>query len=100
MTPWSPERATQTFIRLRRRLGLPDTIRLDDLRHYVVTQLLDARVPLPTVQARDGHVPGSALTLGVYGHSVAARDQAAAELLERHLRDDATPPPPTGTEDG
>lgn len=78
--PWRPEFASVEFRRLRRRIGLGDTIRLHDLRHYVATQLLAAGVPLAVVGKRLGHRQLST-TSDTYGDYVPAADQAAAAVM-------------------
>jgi integrase len=55
-------------------------VRLHDLRHFSVTYLLDAGVPLKTVSARHGHARTS-MTVDVYGHAIKARDQEAADAM-------------------
>ncbi len=80
VTPWRPDFASREFRRLRRACGLPDSIRLHDLRHFVATQLLAAGVPLKTVGDRLGHRQLST-TSDVYGAYVPAADQAAAEIM-------------------
>ncbi len=54
------------------------------LRHYVATQLLTAGVPIHTVARRPGHARTST-TLDIYGHAIAADDQAAAGHLQTLL---------------
>lgn len=78
--PWRPEFASVEFRQLRRRVGLGDTIRLHDLRHYVATQLLAAGVPLSVVGKRLGHRQLST-TSDTYGDYVPAADQAAAQVM-------------------
>lgn len=78
--PWRPDFASREFRRLRRALGLPEHIRLHDLRHYVATQLLGAGIPLKTVSTRLGHQQMST-TSDTYAAYVPAADQAAAEIL-------------------
>lgn len=80
VTPWRPDFASREFIRLRRTAGLPDGVRLKNLRHYVATQLLAAGVPLKTVGDRLGHRQLST-TSDVYGAYVPAADQAAAAIM-------------------
>jgi len=76
--PWRPESVTQHFVRLRDRAGLRH-VRLHDLRHYVVTQLLGAGVDQRTVMGRVGHASLASLTR--YSHFLAAQDRAAADTL-------------------
>jgi integrase len=66
-TPMEPRNLTRHFAGLRERAGLP-TVRLHDLRHTVVTLLLELGVPPHLVQAiaRHAHVD---ITLKIYAHS-------------------------------
>lgn len=86
--PWKPDRVTHAFIRLRRRAGV-EGVRLHDLRHYVATSLIAAGVDVRTVAERLGHA-SPYHTLNTYAHFVPASDRAAAELLARILREQAT----------
>jgi integrase len=83
--PWRPDTGTHRFARIRTRAGVPSTVRLHDLRHYVATVLLASGVDPKTVAARLGHTRVSTTT-DLYAHAMPARDQAAAELLEVQLR--------------
>ncbi|MDP9072470.1 MAG: site-specific integrase [Actinomycetota bacterium] len=87
--PWRPDTWTHRFVRLRSKLGL-DHVRLHDLRHFVVTTLLAAGVPVSQVAGRVGHGGGGATTLKVYGHFLKAQDRAAAELLADLTKREAT----------
>ena len=64
---WWPSNLDARFRRLRRRLGLPEWVKLHGLRHTQVTQLLDAGVPLRTVSGRVGHRNPSTTT-NIYRH--------------------------------
>ena len=55
-------------------------IRLDELRHLHATQLLAARVPVPTVSGRLGHA-NAATRLNVYAHFLEAGDRDAADVI-------------------
>lgn len=76
--PVRPDVVTKTFQRLAKDHA-PGT-RLHDLRHFSVTRLLAAGVPVKTVSGRHGH-GSAAMTLDVYAHFMPASDQDAAELL-------------------
>ncbi len=80
--PWRPEWPTSEFRRLRRRLGLPTSVKMRELRHYVATQLLAAGVPLSVVGKRLGHRQLST-TSDTYGDYVPAADQEAAAVMAR-----------------
>ena len=66
-------------------------IRLHDLRHYVVTHLLEAGVPVRAVSEHLGHA-NATTTLGIYPHAVLATDQRSAELLGDLLAPKETTP--------
>lgn len=82
VTPWRPDYASREFRELRRRLGLPESIRMHDLRHFVATELLAAGVPLKVVSERLGHRQ-LATTADTYGHYVPAADRQAADVMAR-----------------
>ena len=55
-------------------------MRLNDLRHYVATQLLGKGVDVITVACRLGHDP--TITQRVYAEFIAENDRAAATIME------------------
>ena len=67
-----------------KRVGLPDSIRLYDLRHSCATPLLAAGENAKVVSERLGH-SGTAMTLDVYSHVLPSMQQAAADKLETML---------------
>lgn len=77
--PWRPDRVTQAFRKLCAREQVTN-VRLHDLRHFSVTQLLAAGADARTVAGRHGHA-STAVTLDVYGHFIKSRDREAADLL-------------------
>ncbi|MGC4050622.1 MAG: tyrosine-type recombinase/integrase [Paludibaculum sp.] len=81
---WRPGTATLRWQRVRAAAGLPDTVRLHDLRHFVITQLLGAGVDVETVAHRAGHGRPS-MTLDRYGHYIPANDHGAAKIMGRLL---------------
>jgi integrase len=81
--PWNPDRITQAFKRLTTRAGWPQ-YRLHDLRHYMASELLDAGVPLHTVQRRLGHRNAST-TANIYGHGREESDRKAAKVVAKGL---------------
>lgn len=83
-TPWRPDYATAEYAKLRLAAGVPATVRLHDLRHFVATQLLAAGVPLRTVSGRLGHTQ-TATTADRYGHVLPAADREAATVIGRVL---------------
>jgi integrase len=83
-SPWRPNWATKTFIRLHDEVGLTGH-RLHDLRHFMATEMLMAGEPLPIVSARLAHARGST-TLNYYAHAVPGGDRRAADRLAELLR--------------
>lgn len=79
MTPTPPNRLTQAFTRLRKRVPGAGALRLHDLRHWFASTQLDAGEPLPAVAARIGdHVETLAK---VYAHKGHRGDAEAAEAI-------------------
>lgn len=67
-----------------RRAGLPDSLRLYDLRHSCATMLLQAGVNPKIVSERLGHASVT-LTLDTYSHVLPDMQESAAEKLETAL---------------
>jgi integrase len=76
--PWDPRRVTRRFAYLRQKLGF-EKVRLNDLRHYVATQLLGKGVDVITVAERLGH--DSTVTQRVYAEWIPENDQVAAKIM-------------------
>lgn len=74
--PWHPNRLTALWRSVAAANGL-DGVRLHDLRHFMITELLAAGVDVRTVAGRAGHSNPS-MTLNVYGHFIPGRDRGAA----------------------
>ncbi|MGH9272914.1 MAG: tyrosine-type recombinase/integrase [Ilumatobacteraceae bacterium] len=74
------------FKRLCVAEGLPD-VRLQDLRHFVASQLLSAGVDVRTVAGRLGH-RNAATNLNVYAHFLEQADRGAAAVIGRVIADD------------
>lgn len=81
MIPVRPDTISKRFADLRDGLSLGH-VKLKDLRHFVITQLLAAGVDPRTVAGRAGHARTST-TLDIYAAFVPARDRDAADLLGR-----------------
>jgi integrase len=77
--PWRPEVVTRRWGRFRAAIGMGH-VRIHDLRHFVVTELLTAGIDLRTVANRLGHARTST-TLDIYWAWVPARDRDAADHL-------------------
>ena len=67
-----------------KRAGLPETLRLYDLRHTCATLLLSAGVHPKVASERLGH-SSVILTMDVYSHVLPSMQQDATEKLERIL---------------
>lgn len=80
--PLRPDSVTRRFGRLRKRVGLGD-VRLQDLRHAVVTDAL-TMADVRTVQRHVGH--SSLAMTQRYGHQVDAEERRLAEALAERLR--------------
>lgn len=72
------------FKPILRRAGLPESLRLYDLRHTCATLLLAANENPKVVSERLGHASVT-LTLDTYSHVLPSMQQAASEKLERIL---------------
>jgi integrase len=55
-------------------------VRLHDLRHFAVSRMLGAGVPVRTVAGRLGHA-NVATTLNIYAHFLESSDADAARVL-------------------
>jgi integrase len=76
---WKPNRVTKAFQRHLVAAGLRP-FRLHDLRHFMATQMLLDRVPIPIVSRRLAHRRVST-TLDFYAHVTPAGDLFAADAL-------------------
>jgi len=80
-TPMEPRNLSRHFAGLRMKAGLPD-VRLHDLRHTVVSVLMDLGVPPHVVQAIARHSDVK-ITLQIYAHTnFAAMREALGKLDE------------------
>ncbi|MEM9468479.1 MAG: site-specific integrase [Actinomycetota bacterium] len=79
--PIYPDTVTKAFRRARDELGLPARLRLYDLRHFTVTQLMGAGVDLQTIADRTGNQRPDTL-LRFYSGFVPERDRDAAGILD------------------
>ena len=82
-SPLSPRQVTKTFAGLVRRLGFK--LRLHDLRHTHLSQLLAAGVNVKVVSERAGHA-GVAITLDVYAHVMPGMQEDAVKRIDAALR--------------
>src|SRR5262249_11191652 len=80
--PLAPRSISQRFNRFYEKLKQDRHVRIYDLRHYTITQLLVTGMDLATVQQRAGPARGSRMTLGRYGHAVEKANERAASVIE------------------
>ncbi len=81
-TPLAPRNVHRVFKGLLAQAGLPDTVRLHDLRHTHASSLLAAGVPVNVVAERLGHSRPST-TLNVYAHVLAGAEmQVTAQVAK------------------
>ena len=89
LTPWvfgtderapAPDRIGWWWSRARRLAGIDEKWRLHDLRHFAATQAIAGVHDVRTVAARLGHADPS-MTMRVYAHAVAGRDQLVAATM-------------------
>ncbi|MGH9228633.1 MAG: site-specific integrase [Acidimicrobiales bacterium] len=84
VTAWKPNRVTKAFIRHRRAAGLR-SFRLNDLRHFMATEMLHAGVPIVVVSRRLDRQRVST-TLDRYAHAVPGSDAHAAATICEIMR--------------
>ncbi|GIH10307.1 site-specific integrase [Rhizocola hellebori] len=82
-TPMEPRNLNRHWERLRERLGMQD-VRLHDLRHTMVSLLLELGVPPHIVQALARHADVE-ITLKIYAHTNLDAMRQAARRLDDHL---------------
>jgi integrase len=78
--PLSPRMVTRVFRRYADRAGLPDTIRLHDLRHTAITNAISQGEDIMLVAAFAGHAKTST-TVDVYSHLLPKRAHEAARRM-------------------
>jgi integrase len=76
--PYMPDRITDNYRNLARRLGVPGHIH--ELRHFSATLAIVGGSDLRTVAGRLGHAQTST-TLNIYSHLLEARDKELAQFL-------------------
>jgi integrase len=78
--PYQPHSISRRFTRLCARVGIERVTLHQATRHFAATQLIAAGVDIRTVAGRLGHSRAS-VTLDVYSHLLAERDEDAAGVL-------------------
>jgi integrase len=84
-TPYQQSNVRRAFKAALRAAGLPETVRIYDLRHTTASLLLEAGRPITVVSERLGHV-NAAVTLAVYSHALEGQQRDAAEAMGAILR--------------
>ncbi|MBP1950244.1 tyrosine-type recombinase/integrase [Virgibacillus litoralis] len=79
--PYIPSTVNKTWTNIKKRHGLKN-IRLHDLRHTMVTYLLEDGESLLNVQNRAGH-SSSKITTDIYGHVSKRASKSTAERFEK-----------------
>ena len=92
--PLSPRMVTRVFRRYAQRAGLPESIRLHDLRHTAITNAIGQGEDILLVSAFAGHAKTST-TVDVYGHLMPDRVREAAKRM-RSISGPDTGAPPAG----
>lgn len=81
LVPWLPDTFTKQWRRLADSHGLPD-VRLHDLRHEMISQLIGGGIDAAAVSERAGHSTKT-ITLDIYSHALPANDAASAAHLSQ-----------------
>ena len=81
-SPMRPDSLSVMVMNTRRRLKMPEGVKLHTFRHSHGSQLIKGGMELPTVSRRLGH-SSTAVTARVYAHMLDGRDRAAAEVWEQ-----------------
>lgn len=80
-TPFGPRNVLRHFKTVLAKAGLPDTIRIHDLRHTFVSYQLAAGTPASEVQKIAGHASFST-TVDIYGHLMAGAHRESAKKMD------------------
>ena len=80
-TPFLPRNIMRYFKRTLKQAGLPDSIRIHDLRHTFVSLLLSKNTPPKDVQEIVGHASFST-TVDIYGHLMPGAIHEAAKKMD------------------
>lgn len=79
-TPFIPRNIVRHFKATLKKAGLPQSIRINDLRHFFVSWLLSKNTPPKDVQAIVGHAQFST-TVDIYGHMMPEANKDAAKRM-------------------
>ncbi len=78
--PLNPRMVTRVFRRYAQRAGLPDSVRLHDLRHTAITNAIGQGEDILLIAAFAGHAKTST-TVDIYGHLMPDRVREAAQRM-------------------
>ncbi len=81
-TPFGPRIIVRHFKKTLKKAGLPESIRIHDLRHTFVSFMLAQNVPPKDVQVVAGHADFST-TMDIYGHLMPNARQEAAKKMDK-----------------
>jgi integrase len=82
--PLDPDAFSRAFKRIAKKAGLPDGVRLHDVRHGVATAMLAEGVDTKLVSAVLGHA-SAAFTADQYQHALKGMTKAATSALDEAL---------------
>jgi integrase len=91
-TPFSPRYAIRHFKAVLAKAGLPDSIRIHDVRHTFVSLMLAENVPASDVQKIAGHASFST-TVDIYGHLMSGAHKEAAQKMDKLFTTKVPPTP-------
>ncbi|MFD2923483.1 tyrosine-type recombinase/integrase [Halobacillus naozhouensis] len=80
--PFWPQTATSRWIKIKKKYNIKN-IRLHDLRHTMVTLLMEEGESLKAIQERAGHC-SSRITSYIYGHLTKKAKRSTAEKFEKY----------------
>jgi len=80
-----PRNFTTHYKAILRHAGIPQSTRVHDLRHTMVTTVLNNGQPLAVVSKYVGH-SSVAITADIYGHRDDSAERKVAESMEQILR--------------
>lgn len=86
--PYSPDSITQKWERFVKQHNLKH-IRFHDLRHSCATAMIEANVPMKTVQERMGHA-SITITMDIYGQCTKTMNESAADVMDNVAFSQAT----------
>jgi integrase len=86
-TPFGLRNMLRHFKTVLERAGLPETVRIHDLRHTFVSHMLAFGVPPKDVQEIAGHASFST-TMDIYGHLMDGAHSQAAKRMQQLFEDD------------